>query len=78
MARSTYIYVVTDGLGVVGAYTIKHELAAWLHANPASDHQVTRVRHGAHSRKHITLLDVAACACWVPDLKCPESTELPA
>ncbi len=31
MARSTYVYVVTDEAGVVAAvFTVKHELERWL------------------------------------------------
>lgn len=59
MARSTYIYVVTDGLGVVAAFTVKHELATWLRANLAPFHRVTRVNDGAHTDNHISVLDIS-------------------
>ena len=36
MARSNYIYVVTeslgDSVGIVSAFTVKHELKSWLEA----------------------------------------------
>ncbi|MFC4373286.1 hypothetical protein ACFO5K_04155 [Nocardia halotolerans] len=58
MARSTYIYVVTDGLGVISAFTVKHELVSWLRRNPAPSHRVTRVNDGPHSGTRITDIDI--------------------
>lgn len=46
MARSTYVYVVTDATGTpVAAFTVKHELATWLDRNPRT-WWITRVRDG--------------------------------
>ncbi len=58
MARSTYIYVVTDGRDVVAAFTVKHELVSWLRAGRAPSLSVTRVNDGAHSGNFATVLDI--------------------
>lgn len=61
MARSTYIYVVTDRLGVVAAFTVKHELATWLRSlrvDSAARHRVTRLPDGVHSYTTPTTLDI--------------------
>lgn len=46
MARSTYIWLVQDGDGdVVAAFTVKHELGAWLDKH-GPDFLVSRIRDG--------------------------------
>jgi hypothetical protein len=37
VARSSYIYVVSEACGPVAAFTVKHELMTWLHHQP-EDH----------------------------------------
>lgn len=55
MARSTYIYLVNDGWGVVAAFTVKHELITWLRTNPSPEHHVKRMSDGAHTAGYTTL-----------------------
>ncbi len=61
MARSTYIYVVTDQFGPVAAFTVKHELVTWLRslrADSAAHHRATRLPDGVHSYTTPTILDI--------------------
>jgi hypothetical protein len=34
MARSTYIWVVFNGLRMIGTFTVKHEMITWLAKQP--------------------------------------------
>lgn len=57
MARSTYVYVVQDGRGLVLAtFTVKRELATWLKGNvpPFGPPVVIRFPDGGHGR-HVML-----------------------
>lgn len=58
MARSSYVYVVSDGLGPLAGFTVKHELVTWLRRNQRPTltllvHRLVDGRDGA-----ITHLDV--------------------
>jgi len=52
MARSTYIYVVLDEdydsvMVPVAAFTVKHEMLAWLKKHPVVGYEVMRFSDGA-------------------------------
>lgn len=53
MARSTYIYVVTDARKqILAAFTVKHELVSWLERQVSlTGHNVWRVADGGWARK---------------------------
>ena len=52
MARSTYIYLLTDPDdhdAVVAAFTVKHEMVTWANRNSGFDHYgVLRMRDGLY------------------------------
>lgn len=58
MSRSTYIWVVTRmERSPVAAFTVKHELAAWLERSPGdrSELRITRLRDGRTSSEPVVL-----------------------
>lgn len=59
MARSTYVYVVEEMLKPVSAFTVKHELIAWVDANPrepGSLRRVWRIRDNYRGRQDPVLI----------------------
>lgn len=46
MARSNYIYIVIEGAEIIGAFTVKHELIAFLQRQNFIRFEVKRLRDG--------------------------------
>lgn len=46
MARSSYIYIVSDGLGVLAAFTVKYEMINYIRGLDPTGLSVYRVADG--------------------------------
>lgn len=52
MARSQYIYLVTQQDQIVAAFTVKHEMETWLSRKPGLHYKRFRMRDGLYYDKN--------------------------
>lgn len=59
MARSSYIYVVSDGgLNMIAAFTVRHELTAWFNRHGQPGFQVWRLRDNPRAHDEPVFIDM--------------------
>lgn len=58
MARSSYVYIVADGLNMIAAFTVRHELTTWFKRHGQPDFQVWRLRDNPHGLDEPTFVEM--------------------